>query len=144
MQKKLYLNSTSILVNKRRPYDVSIASETINQLGTPLLHEYPGKMPKRLLGNNVLRSLTQKYYCKSFLNKNHVQIRITCWSFSTSSQYVLCAEDLDYIKTKTKEIALSSFHTYNNNVPETETFWNFWIFQDHRTSSDTFRSQSHL
>lgn len=71
MQKKLYLNSTSILVNKRRPYDVSIASETINQLGTPLLHEYPGKMPKRLLGNNVLRSLTQKYYCKSFLDKNH-------------------------------------------------------------------------
>ena len=31
---------------------------------------------------------------------------------------VLSAEDLDFIKTKTKDIALSSFHTYNNNVPQ--------------------------
>ena len=31
---------------------------------------------------------------------------------------VLSAEDLDFIKTKTKDIALSSFRTYNNNVPQ--------------------------
>ena len=31
---------------------------------------------------------------------------------------VLSAEDLDFIKTKTKDIALSSFCTYNNNVPQ--------------------------
>ena len=30
---------------------------------------------------------------------------------------VLSAEDLDFIKTKTKDIALSSFRTYNDNVP---------------------------
>ena len=30
----------------------------------------------------------------------------------------LSAEDLDFIKTKTKDIALSSFCTYNNNVPQ--------------------------
>ena len=29
---------------------------------------------------------------------------------------VLSAEDLDFIKTKTKDIALSSFPTYNNNM----------------------------
>ena len=31
---------------------------------------------------------------------------------------VLSAEDLHFIKTKTKNIALSSFCTYNNNVPQ--------------------------
>ena len=31
---------------------------------------------------------------------------------------VLSAEDLDFIKTKTKDIALSSFCAYNNNVPQ--------------------------
>ena len=31
---------------------------------------------------------------------------------------VFSAEDLDFIKTKTKDIALSSFRTYNNNVPQ--------------------------
>ena len=31
---------------------------------------------------------------------------------------VLSAEDLDFIKTKTKNIALSSYQTYNNNVPQ--------------------------
>ena len=31
---------------------------------------------------------------------------------------VLSAEDLDFIKTKTKDIALSTFRTYNNNVPQ--------------------------
>ena len=31
---------------------------------------------------------------------------------------VLPTEDLDFIKTKTKDMALSSFGTYNNNVPQ--------------------------
>ena len=31
---------------------------------------------------------------------------------------VLSAEVLDFIKTKTKDIALSSFRTYNSNVPQ--------------------------
>ena len=31
---------------------------------------------------------------------------------------VLSAEDLDFIKNKTKDIALSSFRTYNNNVSQ--------------------------
>ena len=31
---------------------------------------------------------------------------------------VVSTEDLDFIKTKTKDIALSSFHTYNNNEPQ--------------------------
>ena len=31
---------------------------------------------------------------------------------------VLFTEDLYFIKTKTKDIALSSFRTYNNNVPQ--------------------------
>ena len=31
---------------------------------------------------------------------------------------VLSAEDLDFIKTKTRDIALSSIRTYNNNVPQ--------------------------
>ena len=31
---------------------------------------------------------------------------------------VLYAEDLDFIKTKTKDMALSSFRTCNNNVPQ--------------------------
>ena len=31
---------------------------------------------------------------------------------------VLSAEDLDFIKTKPKYIALSSFRIYNNNVPQ--------------------------
>ena len=30
---------------------------------------------------------------------------------------VLSAENLDFIETKTRDIALSSFHTYSNNVP---------------------------
>ena len=32
--------------------------------------------------------------------------------------YVISAEDLDFMKTKSKDIALSSFCTYNNNVPQ--------------------------
>ena len=32
--------------------------------------------------------------------------------------WVLYAEELDFIKTKTKDIALSSFRTFNNNVPQ--------------------------
>ena len=31
---------------------------------------------------------------------------------------VLSAEDLEFTKTKTKDIALSSFRTYNNSVPQ--------------------------
>ena len=31
---------------------------------------------------------------------------------------VRCTEDLDFIKTRTKDIALSTFRTYNNNVPQ--------------------------
>ena len=31
---------------------------------------------------------------------------------------ILSTEDLDFIKTKTKDIALSSFHTYNKNLPQ--------------------------
>ena len=31
---------------------------------------------------------------------------------------VLCNEDLDFVKTKTKEAALSSYRSYNNNVPQ--------------------------
>ena len=31
---------------------------------------------------------------------------------------VLSTGDLDFIKTKTKDIALPSFRTYNNNVPQ--------------------------
>ena len=31
---------------------------------------------------------------------------------------VLSAEDLDFTKTKTKDIALHSFYTYNRKVPE--------------------------
>ena len=31
---------------------------------------------------------------------------------------VLSADDLDFIKTKTKDIALSSFSGYNNNAPQ--------------------------
>ena len=31
---------------------------------------------------------------------------------------VLSTEHLDFIKTKTKDIALSSSHTYNNKVPQ--------------------------
>ena len=38
-------------------------------------------------------------------------------NFSICNLQVLYAEDLDFIKTKTKDIALSSFSTYNNNVP---------------------------
>ena len=61
---------------------------------------------------------------------------------SPSTQYVIYAEDIDFIKTETKDIALSSFRTYNNNVPQHlskgETFWNFWIFMSHRISSGTF------
>ena len=32
--------------------------------------------------------------------------------------HVLSTEDLEFIKTKTKDIALSSFRTYNNNVSQ--------------------------
>ena len=34
------------------------------------------------------------------------------------SLQVLSTEDLGFIKTKTKDIALSSFRTYNNNMPQ--------------------------
>ena len=37
---------------------------------------------------------------------------------SPSAQYVIYAEDIDFIKTETKDIALSSFRTYNKNVPQ--------------------------
>ena len=47
------------------------------------------------------------------------------WSYLVNFEFyinipnleVLFAEDLDFIETKTMDIALSSFSTYNNNVP---------------------------
>ena len=68
------------------------------------------------------KSLLQKGLNFSILPKkvNHADylVKFELFYRGIHNLQVLSTEDLDFIKTKTKDIALSSFRTYNNNVPQ--------------------------
>ena len=67
---------------------------------------------KRLLAEGLNFSLPPKYldYADHFLNFELFYRNIRNLS-------ILSNEDLDFLKTRTKEAALSSYRNYNNNVP---------------------------
>ena len=59
---------------------------------------------------------------------------------SPSAQYVIYAEDIDFIKTETKDIALSSFRTYNNNVPQHLSKEEFDVLKNLRINKLLFKN----
>ena len=68
------------------------------------------------------KSLLQKGLNFSILpkNLNHVDYLVNFELFHRDirNPHIFSAESLDFRKTKTKDVALSSFCTYNNNVPQ--------------------------
>ena len=51
-------------------------------------------------------------------------------------------KDLDFVKTRTKEIALSSYRNYNNNVPQHLSKEEFLALQNLRKSRNTVIQKS--
>ena len=52
------------------------------------------------------------------LNYAHYLVNFALFYRDLCKVQVLSTENIDFIKTKTKDIALSFFHIYNNNVPQ--------------------------
>ena len=55
---------------------------------------------------------------------------------------VLPNEDLDFLKVKTKEVALSSYRTYNDNVPQNVSNDEFIALQSLSKSKDLIDQKS--
>ena len=55
---------------------------------------------------------------------------------------VLPNEDLDFLKAKTKEVALSSYRTYNDNVPQNVSHDEFIALQSLSKSKDLIDQKS--
>ena len=55
---------------------------------------------------------------------------------------VLPNEDLDFLKAKTKEVALSSYRTYNDNVPQNVSNDEFIALQSLSKSKDLIDQKS--
>ena len=76
----------------------------------------------RWLLSEAEKSLLQKGFNFSIPSKNLNQVdylvNFELFYRDIPNRQVLSAEDLDFINAKTKDIALSSFCTYNNNMPQ--------------------------
>ena len=88
-------------------------------------HHYPEKIIfnySRHVLSKAEKSLLLKELNFNILPKklDHADylVNLELFYIDTRNLQVLSAEDLDFIKTKTRDIALSSFRTYNNNVPQ--------------------------
>ena len=90
----------------------------------------PQHDPQKIIfnySNNYVLSEVEKFLLLKGLNfsippkkLNHADYLVNFKLFyrDIRNLQVFSAEDLDFIKTKTKDIALSSFGTYNNNAPQ--------------------------
>ena len=86
-------------------------------------------IPRKIIFNYnsyILSKAEKSLLVKSFnfsippikLNHAHYLANFGLFYRDLCKVQVLSAKDIDFIKTKTKDIALSSFRIYNNNVPQ--------------------------
>ena len=75
-------------------------------------------------------------------NLNHADYLVNFELFYTDicNLQVLSAEDLDFLKIKTKDIALSSFRNYSNNVPQYLSKGEFDALKSLKTSKSSFKN----
>ena len=64
-----------------------------------------------------LRKVENLSFRQKKLNLADYLVNFELFNRDICNLHVLSTEDLDFIKTKTNDIALSSYCTYNNNVP---------------------------
>ena len=92
---------------------------------------------KRLLAKGLNFSLPPKY-----LDYADYLVNFELFYRNIRNLGILSNEDLDFVKTRTKEAALSSYRNYNNNVPQHLSKEEFLALQNLRKNKNIFIQKS--